>query len=367
MDTQQILETQKRIIDAVLQFATEAVIVVDTNQNITHFNKSAEALTQYSIVDTLNKNVGEFLKLSNEQGLINIDAMCPRGELDMHGIIYEAQNLMLKTKNGEDQIVNVRAIKVSGGSQVNVGSIIFIENTFEKTDLERTKLDFVSMAEHVLRTPITIIRGNLSRALEDHTLSKLNESEVGYLNSSFEGTTELLELIENLLNIVEIRKGDFKLDKSAINLETLVMNMLEDFKIMAQEKNLRLVFIPPLHKVPMVEAEVGKIKIVLQNLLENAIKYTEEGKIELILEPKDNFVQVTIIDTGRGIPEENINQLFTKFYRVKKALEMEYGMGLGLYMSKKIIEAHGGNIWVESKQGQGSTFRFTLPISVKGD
>ena len=95
-------------------------------------------------------------------------------------------------------------------------------------------------------------------------------------------------------------------------------------------------FIPPIYKLPLVKADFSKLKIVLQNLIENAIKYTKEGKVEVVVTKKDDFVEVAVKDTGKGIPQEYLDQLFSKFYRVKKALEMDYGMGLGLYISKKI-------------------------------
>lgn len=360
------METQKRIIDEIMANSTEAIIVTDLNQKITHFNKAAVALTGFNIVEVLNNNVKDFLFLYRETGQINLDEISPTGLIENQGIIFNEKNIKLITKLKDENIVNVRSLKVKGGSEINLGSIIFIQDTFEQADLERTKLDFVSMAEHVLRTPITVIRGNLSRLLDEKTTSKLDEAEVNHLNNTFTGTSELLILIENLMNIVEIRKGDLTLSKSAISIETLILKTVRDFKYIAEEKNLKLVFIPPLNKLPMVDADVAKLKIVLQNLVENAVKYTSEGKIEFFLDvTEDNKIMVSVHDTGKGIPADNINQLFTKFYRVKKALEMEYGMGLGLYMSKKIIEAHGGNIWVESVEGQGSTFKFTIPISEK--
>ncbi|MFC1722380.1 ATP-binding protein, partial [Patescibacteria group bacterium] len=336
MEYQEVIETQKRIIDTISHGVKDAIIVTDPNRFITHFNKAAEETTRTNVVDTVGKKIDEVLNMYTENGKISADEYCPTGNLDIQGVVYEKKEVKLQTPDDQENIVNIRSHKVKGGSEINLGCIIFIEDTFEQSDLERMKLDFVSMSEHVLRTPITIIRGYISRLLEQKTTNKLDDNEINYLNNAFTGTTDLLTLVEDLLNITEIRKEEgLKLNTTGLNIETLVSKVVSEFKIVAAEKGLQVVFIPPLYSLPMVNAEISKLKIVLQNIIENSIKYTKEGKIDVILSKKDDFVQVAIKDTGRGIPEENINQLFTKFYRVKKALEMEYGMGLGLYIAKK--------------------------------
>ena len=360
MEQQEHIETQKRIIDTISQGVTDAIIITDPNRTITHFNKAAESISGINVVDAMGKQIAETLNIADENGQLDVNLYCPAGQVDMQGIVYEAKNVKLMTSEGEN-IVNLRSYKVKGGFELNLGSIIFIEDTFEQSELERMKLDFVSMAEHVLRTPITIIRGYISRLLEEKTVKKLDESEQSYANNALLGTTELLSLVEDLLNIAEFRQGLVKLKEVDINMEGLVTKIVNEFKVVAEEKGLQVVFVPPLYKLGMIKADISKIRIVLQNLIENSIKYTDEGKVEVLLSKGDNEIQITVRDTGRGIPEEYISQLFTKFYRVKKALEMEYGMGLGLYISKKIVEAHGGRIWVESIDGQGSVFHFTLP------
>ncbi len=363
MEIQEIIETQKRIIDTISLGVNDAIIITDPQRKITNFNKAAENITGYSVVDVVNRPLNEILKVYGNKNEISIDQICPTGDLEIQGVVFEDENLRLIRKNQDESIVNLRSVKVKGGTETKLGCIIFIENTFEQSELERMKLDFVSMAEHVLRTPITIIRGYISRLLEEKTTNKLDDTETNYLNSAFLGTGDLLTLVEDLLNITGFRKGLVKITPTAINLEGTVTKVVSEFKIVAAEKGLQIVFIPPIYQLPMVKADISKLKIVLQNLIENAIKYTKEGKVEVVLNKKDDFIEIAVKDQGRGIPEEYIEQLFSKFYRVKKALEMDYGMGLGLYISKKIIDAHGGRIWVESVPGEGSTFYFTLPIA----
>ncbi len=362
MESSQIIETQKKIIDAISYGVDDAVIITDPNRLVTHFNKTAEQLTDLKIMDVLGQKLDNFLEVYDDAGQISIDNICPISGLDIEGVVYQANNLKLKPRIHSEEIVNIKSIKISGGSQVNIGCIIFIENTFEQSELERMKLDFVSMSEHVLRTPITVIRGYISILLHDKTKQKLDETEQKYLDNAMFGTNELLSLVENLLNIAEFRSGEVKVLTTSMSLEDLVSKVVTDLRMVADDKGLRVLFIPPVTKLRNVKGDVSKVKIVLQNLIENAIKYSQEGNINITIADKGTSAEVAVKDTGRGIPQEFIPHLFTKFYRVKKALEMEYGMGLGLYMSKKIIDAHKGKIWVESVDGQGSTFYFSLPF-----
>jgi len=362
MEQKEIIETQKRIIDTISYGVTDAIIITNPGRIITHFNKAAEHITGHNVVDAINHPLDDVLKLADENSQISMDLCCPIGDVDVHGLIYEGERLKLIDKDGEENIVNIRTQKVRGGAEIDLGCIVFIEDTFEQNELERMKLDFVSMAEHVLRTPVTIIRGYISRLLEERSTNKLDDVEISYLNNAFLGTTDLLGLIEDLLNIAEFRRGHVKLNPTAINIEGLVSKVVNEFKLVAADKDLQVVFIPPLYSIPMVNADISKLHIVLQNLIENAIKYTKEGKIEVVLSNQEGHIKVAVKDSGRGIPQEYIENLFSKFYRVKKALEMDYGMGLGLYISKKIIDAHNGLIWVESDPEKGSVFYFTLPV-----
>ncbi|MBN1463825.1 MAG: PAS domain S-box protein [Paludibacteraceae bacterium] len=366
-DFQKLIDTQKRIIDTLFAGTNDAFIITDTRRKIKHFNKSAEEITGYSIVDAINRDLSEIIKLADENGDISVEIFCPTGEFSIQGTVFQGENLKFTAKDGIDKIVNFKTVKVKEGSEVDLGSIVFIENTFAQADLERTKLDFVSMAEHVLRTPITIIRGYISRLLEEKTTSKLDETEIGYLNNAFMGTTELLTLAEDLMSITEIRKTAVKLHLTDLNIEGLVSKVVDEFKIVAAQKGMKISFIPPLYKIAMVKADISKIKVVLQNLIDNSIKYSSEGTVMISIKNLDDRIQVEVHDQGKGIPQENIPQLFTKFYRVKKALEMEHGMGLGLYISKKIIDAHSGDIWAKSNEQEGTSFYFTLPIAEEDD
>jgi signal transduction histidine kinase len=228
------------------------------------------------------------------------------------------------------------------------------------------KLDFVGMSEHILRTPITLLRGHLHNLFNDKTISKLNEEEIKSLNKAVKSIDELKDHVENLLNLSEISQGRLTLDLVETSLEELVNKVIDEYKQQAEKKGIQLIYIPSLYEIPTLKMDIMKMIEVIRNLISNAVKFTDHGRVEVSVsktkDKKQEFVQVMVKDTGKGIPEKNIPHIFSKFYRIKRPLEMESSSGLGLFVTKRIIDAHGGNIWVESTEGHGSTFYFTLPI-----
>jgi signal transduction histidine kinase len=223
------------------------------------------------------------------------------------------------------------------------------------------KTDFMSMSVHLLRNPISILHGYLGALLQEETLAKLTPDEKDSITSAVTGADELQDLVENLLNLTQIEQNIYTLKRVSFDLENLVMKTVNDFKALASAKGIEITFIPSLYKIPMAVGDIGAVKTVLRNLIENAMKFTDQGKIDVSINLSGSNHQISIKDTGPGIPASNIPMMFTKFYRVKSALEMQTSYGLGLYISKKIIELHKGKIWVESVEGIGSTFHFTIP------
>lgn len=356
-------EKLQRIISEV----KEAVIIADPNQNVSLMNKSAEDLTGYGFVDALGKPIATILKVLDGDKEISVDTYCPVGGVDTHGTIFSQDKLKLVSKEADVKVVNLKSQKIREGSDAGLGCIITIEDTYGETELERMKLDFVSMSVHVLRTPLSILKGYLSFLEKEDTVKKLNDMEKNYIKNSMVSVNDLVELVENLLDLTEVQNSGFRVKPKPIDLDKATQNVVMELKSVADAKGLSMKYAPSLYVLPLVYADATRIKIVLRNLIGNAINFTNEGTISVSLSnEKEGFVEVAISDTGKGIPKRNLDHIFNKFYRVKEALEMEMGRGLGLYVSKKIIESHGGKIGVESKEGVGSKFYFTMPVYKKG-
>jgi signal transduction histidine kinase len=231
--------------------------------------------------------------------------------------------------------------------------------------LDEAKSEFLSIASHQLRTPLTGIKGYLSMILEGD-YGKVEKKQEKIIQDVFNASDRMSRLINVFLNVSRIESGRLKLDYADINLGDLINECIKDLESTAREKGLKLTFKYKKNEVPSVNADSDKMKDVILNLIDNAIKYTHKGKVNITLSKTDDYyILVQIKDTGIGLSKTEISKLFSKFSRGKGISKINTGgSGLGLYIVKRIIEEHGGKAWVESEGvDKGSTFQFTLPIN----
>ncbi|MFH1522572.1 MAG: HAMP domain-containing sensor histidine kinase [Patescibacteria group bacterium] len=220
----------------------------------------------------------------------------------------------------------------------------------------------VSIVSHQLKTPLSVIRGYLE-VLDSGDLGKLNKDQKEYLNDALENTYRMNELIKDLLDISRIEEGKLDFKPKMINLGEIIKNNIKNVYPLAKAKNCIISFkslgsIPPLFLDPL------KIEQVINNLISNAIAYNiRKGKVEVSLKRRGGNIIFCCQDTGVGIPDSEKKKVFKKFYRSESAFSVNtVGSGLGLFISKAIVEKSGGRIWFESKKGKGTAFFFTLPI-----
>ena len=229
--------------------------------------------------------------------------------------------------------------------------------------LDRAKSEFISLASHQLRTPLSIIKGYISMILEG-TWGETNKEQKEYLERVYLSNERLIKLVEDLLTVSRIESGRLDFDYQPLALDNLVESMVKEFSQIALKKGLYLKYIKTEKPMPKVKADSLKIRQVIQNLIDNAIHYTKKGGATIHLKAYKNKVRFSIKDTGIGISSEEQVTLFEKFSRGREVVKMHTeGTGLGLYLAAKLVEAHQGKIWIESQgKGKGSTFYFELPI-----
>lgn len=238
--------------------------------------------------------------------------------------------------------------------------------------LDKLKDDLISIAGHELRTPATVAKGNL-HLLKKKMQSKSPKEREKYLQRAIDAIEREAELVSILLEASRIGKDTLDLIVEEIDFVELSKAATEDHLPQAEKKGLKLTFEQPKKRISKIYADKTRLREVTDNLITNAIKYTNEGVIKVWIEEKDKKVWFHIKDTGVGIPQKEIPRLFQKFYRVKnytsstKKLMRPGGTGLGLYVSKNIVKRHGGDLTVESEVGKGSTFSFYIPLSFKGN
>lgn len=238
----------------------------------------------------------------------------------------------------------------------------FIVNSFNYlAEANQMKSEFVSITTHQLRTPLSSSKWSLNLLLDDR-LCQLNEREKEYFDIIKISTERMIKLVNDLLDVSRIEQNRLDLRPEKFSLINLLKSLTKELKPLAQAQNI-LLELTNDENLPMVFADASRIRLVAQNLIDNAIKYTDEGgKVKIKIFPQNNYLKIEVQDSGVGIPENQQKQIFQKFFRSDnmKKLQVE-GTGLGLFIAKAIAEASGGKIGFESKEGRGSTFWFTLP------
>lgn len=230
-------------------------------------------------------------------------------------------------------------------------------------ELDNAKSEFISIASHQLRTPLTAIKGYTSLLLEG-SYGKVAPAIQDVLDKVYTINNRLVQLVENLLNVSRIEAGRIQYNFELIWLEPLVAEIVDTFAITAKNKNLTLTFNHSKQMLPQLTLDPNKIKEVVSNLIDNAIKYTKKGGVNVSVEAKEGAARIIISDTGIGIHPSDKIKLFEKFTRSKETASMVVsGSGLGLYVGKSFVQAHGGKIWAESEGlGRGSRFIVELPF-----
>jgi len=228
-------------------------------------------------------------------------------------------------------------------------------------ELDKAKDEFISMASHQLRTPLTAIKGYLSMLLEGDA-GEIKVSQYDFVNEAFSGANRMVGLINDLLNVSRMETGRFFLEPVEVDLERVVQEEIKQLGNHAKEKKLYLKF-EKKGKIPKIWADETKIRQVVMNFIDNALYYTTSGGVTVTLSADAKNVQLEVSDTGIGVPKVQQSNLFTKFYRADNARHVRPdGTGLGIYLAKRVIADHGGEVIFHSQEGKGSTFGFKFPI-----
>lgn len=363
MGDREVISAERNKLAVILSGVKDAVIAVDLKRNIVTFNKASENLLKLKSSQVLGKPISDIIKIFDQDTEILQDFYCPIRTDGFEGSVFTKSNLKLISASNNHSFVNLISSQISEGAAVNLGGILTIHDRSNEKQLEEMKLDFVSMAAHELRTPLTSIRDYLGVFIKENH-DKFNHEQNDFLNRINVSVYQLMSLVEDLLNISRIERGNMSISLQKVDLVNLAKQSVENFTVQSKEKGIELKFIEPQQSLPQVMADPMRITEVLSNLIINAITYTQErGKVYVFVRPYNGGAIVDIADNGPGIPQEAMPYLFTKFFRISRTLKGgTKGSGLGLYISKAIINMHYGKIWTQSEIGKGSTFSFFLPV-----
>jgi len=264
-------------------------------------------------------------------------------------------------------ILLIKSLSEESKYQEIVGKLIskLQKNNEKLRRLDEQKTEFVSLASHQLRGPLAVIHGYVSMIIEGD-YGEIPETAKEPLYRSLRSSKALSLLISDYLDVAQIEKGEMEYIISDLNITELLNEITSEFEIIAKQSGIEFNF-NNLEEDLFIRGDKNKMRQVISNIIDNAIKYTKEGSVEINTETKDDKIIISVKDSGIGIEKEKVNEIFNKFARSDKAIKMNVvGTGLGLFVAKVMVEAHEGNIWVESDGlGKGSTFFIRLPIDNK--
>ncbi|KGK90092.1 ATP-binding protein [Clostridium sp. HMP27] len=350
------LLTEKTKSDAIIKSISDPLIVLDSNYKIIRINMACEKFFNIEEASSINKYFLEVIRSGELFDFIynssKLDSMNP------------SQKIIYFNIDEEDYYFNIIVSIVRDSEAKITGIIILLQNVTNLKQLEQIKSDFISTISHEFKTPLTSIMIGASLIL-DESIGSLNESQHQIINTIQEDGEKLNTLVNNLLQLSKLECSESIFNIMPCSVTSLVNNAISDFCEQACSTKINLYY-ESKENLPYINADPEKISWVLNNLISNALKYTQAGgNIIITTFTKQNSMYVSVSDTGSGIPEEYHEEIFNRFVQVRGENSDVKGTGLGLAIAKEIVKAHGGEIWCESKLGYGSVFTFTLPLAVE--
>lgn len=364
-------EDKKRLIkqaslQTLLDSIAEGVLILDTEMRIYYINSFAETLTGYFHQDILNKQVDEVLKLRCEKE--DKDITWPLDKVIEDGEKVEFKCDFLRINDGSEIpiVFNAAPVLIEGGGIT--GIMVIFRDISEDKELMRLKSEFVSIVSHQLRTPASAVKWYLETLMDNRHGKEMNDWQNDKLHEAYQSNERMIHLINDLLNVSRLDSGHFEVNAVKFSVQKLVDEIDKELTHFAHAHNV-VMNNTIADNIPDVEGDRDKIREVLLNMLTNAIKYTASGHHEVTIaaEKQDNdFIKFSVKDEGIGIPKKDLEHIFKKFFRADNAIESQTeGSGLGLYIAREIARLHGGDIWITSKEGDGTTVFVTLPIILK--
>jgi PAS domain S-box-containing protein len=336
---------------AIIESFHDAVFLFDSQNKLLMTNSRAEELFKFENKEVVGKFISQLTTFPIFESLIEF--LEEKKEEVFKKEISLGENLILR--------LTILPLKIKNGA---TGTLVILRDITREKFIERMKSEFVSLSAHQLRTPLSAIKWSL-RMLLDGDVGALSKDQRELLEKTYKSNERMINLINDLLDATRIEEGKYLYQPLYIDFAKVVEGVINSFKHEIERKNLKFEFHKPKEKLPQIKVDREKIELAIQNLLDNAIRYTPSGgKVTISLSYDKKEIEFKIQDTGIGIPKRQQVRVFSRFFRGSNAIRRETeGSGLGLYIAKNIIEAHGGRIWFESEEGKGSTFYFTLPVT----
>ena len=360
------LETERSRIQGILLNVSEIIFALDEHYQVTIFNKRAQDVFSKDLKDIIGKFASRHIKIINDE---TKKELTPE-EYSFKDEQYIIPRVMIDVKGHESEYYKLSSTFIEltqqGTAKSKKEAVIILSNITAEVELDKQKDEFISIASHELKTPISITKNNLWM-FKHMSKKKFSKREDRFLYEMEEGLGRLQKIVNNLLDISRIEQGRLTLNTEEVDIYAELLKIADNFKESAETKGLTLI-IPTDKPKGKTIALVDKERYIesLENLIGNAIKYTPKGKVTVKFETLTKDYQISVTDTGPGIPSKDYPKIFTKFGRASEGLKLEgatsgNSTGLGLYITKNYINSMNGDIGFESKVNVGTTFWLTLP------
>ncbi len=358
-------------IETIIENLTSGLIEYDSNFTVLRINRAAENILGVKREDVVGKKI--------EPKNINNEEMVSLVEVSYPALSEKAKKIESSASGIEGEGIGVNEVAVhypldrdlqvitapvtTPEAGTRKGFIKVIRDITREKVISRSKSEFISIAAHQLRTPLSAIKWAL-RLVIDGDIGPVSPSQLKLLKRGYDTNEKMIILVNDLLNVARIEDGRFGYEFKEDDIVETISSLVSSASILAKERNITLKFEKPKEEIQKFVFDSNRASLALQNLVDNAIKYTQPGGVVTVrVNKKGKYVEVQVSDSGVGVPADQLNRLFSKFFRARNVLRMQTaGSGLGLFIVKNIVARHGGEIRVESKEGEGTTFYFTLPM-----
>lgn len=352
---------------AIMQSTIHGILEYDQNIKILYMNSNLEKMLAISAENIVGKTI-------NSNTLKTDPSLTPLVEILFPFLAPKLKSIKLE-ENVYPKIIEIAIdmpenmnLRITTNPVIDknkniIGFIKFIEDITQEEALSEMKTEFMFVVVHQLRTPLSAMKWSLKMFM-DGDLGSLTSEQADFIKKSYSTNERMIRLVSNLLDVSRIEENKFNYVFAPSNLSDLVKRVVDDFSQRAQEKQISLTYNPPVKPLSLIKIDSDKLYMALSNIVENSIDYTLKGGwVNVSLVEESGYAKVVVQDNGIGVPEEQIDRLFDRFFRASNAIRIRTeGSGLGLYIAKDIVKNHGGDILVSSKENEGSIFTIALPL-----
>ncbi len=338
------MDKERKKTSAIINNFVDGLLLFDSLNRLSLINPKAEEMFDVKARDIVKRTSKELITFPTLKPMIKLVGT------DLKEVFRK------EVQFGEDTFFEVTNIPIKKGGK-SISTLIIVHDVTRERRIEKIKSEFVSVAAHQLRTPLSGIKWTLRTILDEK--EGISEEQFNFVEKAYEANERMVNLVNDLLNVSRIEEGRYMYKPKKADLMETIKPIIDSYEEKIKEKGLKFEKKEPKEQLPKLKIDTEKIGMIAHNFLDNALKYTKEGKITFAIEllDKEDKVKLSVSDTGVGIPEDQQERMFNKFFRAANVMRMETeGSGLGLFISKNIIEAHGGNVGFTSKEGEGSTF-----------